>query len=72
MTGGGGPRMGSTHIKGDSVIWRTPPFIGNWNEMKTGGGALRMGKKNNKNAGMGYYSEKNSPFNGVSMLGAIL
>ena len=40
--------------------------------MKTGGGALRMGKKNNKNAGMGYYSEKNSPFNGVSLLGAIL
>ena len=50
--------------------YRSPPFIGTWDN--TIGLGLKPKKKNNKKKGRGLLLGKNSPFNGIPLLGALL
>jgi len=50
--------------------YRSPPFIGTWSNPV--GLGLKPKKKNNEKKGKGLLLGKNSPFNGIPLLGAIL
>ena len=71
MTGSGVPRIGKApKLKGGSaprlgVYQPPPPFFGTWEQ---GGG----GSKKKKKSGKGLLLGKNSPFNGIPLLGTIL
>ena len=70
MTGSGVPRIGKAPKLGGSaprlgVYQPPPPFFGTWEQ---GGG----GKKKKKKSGKGLLLGKNSPFNGIPLLGTIL
>ena len=58
MSGQGGPRIG--------MAMNPPPFIGNWSS--TSG----RGKKKTTKKGQGLLLGKNSPFNNIPVIGAIL
>jgi len=69
MTGSGVPRIGKAPQNGGSaprlgVYQRPPPFFGTWEQ---GGGGSKK-----KKSGEGLLLGKNSPFNGIPLLGAIL
>ena len=71
MTGSGVPRIGKPPKNGGSaprigVYQPPPPFYGTWEENSFSGG----GKK--KKLGNGLLLGKNSPFNGIPLLGTIL
>ena len=72
MTGSGVPRIGKApKLKGGSaprlgVYQPPPPFFGTWEQ---GGGGS---KKKKKKSGKGLLLGKNSPFNGIPLLGTIL
>ena len=53
--------------------YRSPPFIGTWDN-PVGMGIKKKGpkKKNNKKKGNGLFLGKNSPFKGIPLLGALL
>ena len=53
--------------KGGLVNYRTPPFIGSWEDYGTG---LKRRPRNKK--GDGLLLGKNSPFKGIPLLGALL
>lgn len=79
ITGKGAPRIGTSKDKGGKGaprigIYRPPPFIGNWPENTIGMGIKRKApqKKKAKKSGKGLLLGKNSPFNGIPLLGAIL
>ena len=70
MTGSGVPRIGKAPKLGGSaprlgVYQPPPPFFGTWEQ---GGG----GSKKKKKTGKGLLLGKNSPFNGIPLLGTIL
>ena len=71
MTGSGVPRIGKApKLEGGSaprlgVYQPPPPFFGTWEQ---GGG----GSKKKKKSGKGLLLGKNSPFNGIPLLGTIL
>ena len=71
MTGSGVPRIGKApKVEGGSaprlgVYQPPPPFFGTWEQ---GGG----GSKKKKKSGKGLLLGKNSPFNGIPLLGTIL
>ena len=83
MTGNGAPQMGQPKQRpprsvpkpydnqdGGLVIpYRTPPFYGNWSDDTIGMGTK---KKATKKKGKGLLLGKNSPFNGIPLLGTIL
>ena len=54
--------------KGELVNYRTPPFIGSWEDYGTG---LKK-KRPRKKKGDGLLLGKNSPFKGIPLLGALL
>ena len=64
------PSPQSTHGEGYPYPYRSPPFIGTWKDMENKG-PLGMGIKK-KPKGKGLLLEKNSPFNGLPILGTIL
>ena len=72
MTGSGVPRIGKApKLEGGSaprlgVYQPPPPFFGTWEQ---GGGGS---KKKKKKSGKGLLLGKNSPFNGIPLLGTIL
>lgn len=77
-TGSGAPRMGSNKDKGGKGapqigLYRPPPFFGTW-ENPVGMGIKKKApkKKKAKKSGEGLLLGKNSPFNGIPLLGAIL
>ena len=59
----------STH--GEGYPYRTPPFIGNW-ENPIGMGVKKTKKKMPKSKGRGLLLGKNSPFNSIPIIGSIL
>ena len=61
----------STHGEGYPYPYRTPPFIGTWEDMENKG-PLGMGIKKKKSKGKGLLLGKNSPFNSIPILGTIL
>jgi len=71
MTGSGVPRIGKApKLNGGaaprlSVYEPPPPFFGTWEQEGAG-------KKNKKKSGNGLLLGKNSPFNGIPLLGTIL
>ena len=86
MTGFGAPQMGQprqrpprsvlkpTNINQDGgllIPYRTPPFYGNWPDGTIGMGTKKKATKKRKKGG-GLLLGKNSPFNGIPLLGAIL
>jgi len=74
ITGKGAPRMGKDKGgKGAPQIglYRPPPFFGTW-ENPVGMGIKKKNTKKNKRSGEGLLLGKNSPFNGIPLLGAIL
>ena len=86
MTGFGAPQMGqpkqrpprsvpkqtNNNQDGGLVIpYRTPPFYGNWPDGTIGMGTKKKDTKR-KAKGRGLLLGKNSPFNGIPLLGAIL
>ena len=62
------PPPPSTH--GEDYPYRSPPFIGTWEDMENKG-PLGMGVKK-KSKGKGLLLGKNSPFNSIPILGTIL
>ena len=69
MTGSGVPILGTSELKGGSaprlgVYQPPPPFFGTWEQ---GGGGSKK-----KKSGKGLLLGKNSPFNGIPLLGTIL
>ena len=60
-----------THGEGYPYPYRTPPFIGTWEDMENKG-PLGMGIKKKKSKGKGLLLGKNSPFNSIPILGTIL
>ena len=80
MTGGsGGPRIGRPAKQDGGAAPRLglrppPPFFGTWEQARgrVGGGKKKGGKKNLRSQGGGLLLGKNSPFNGIPLLGAIL
>ena len=77
MTGSGGPRIARPAAKQDGgaaprlgAYQPPPPFFGTWEEAQGKMGAGTKGKK--KKSGNGLLLGKNSPFNGIPLLGAIL
>ena len=64
--GRGGPRIGKISGQGGPRIGQPPPFIGNW--PATSG----RGKKKTTKKGQGLLLGKNSPFNNIPLVGAIL
>ena len=70
MTGSGVPRIGRPPKKNGGaaprlgIYQQPPPFYGNWNQ--SGGGSKK------KKSGKGLLLGKNSPFNGIPLLGTIL
>ena len=70
MTGSGVPRIGRPPQDGGAaprlgVYQPPPPFFGTWDQAGSG-------KKKQKKLGKGLLLGKNSPFNGIPLLGAIL
>ena len=71
MTGSGVPRIGKApKVNGGAaprlgVYEPPPPFFGTWEQ-------AGAGKKNKKKSGKGLLLGKNSPFNGIPLLGSIL
>ena len=70
MTGSGVPRIGRPPQDGGAaprlgVYEPPPPFFGTWEQAGSG-------KKNKKKSGNGLLLGKNSPFNGIPLLGTIL
>ena len=88
MTGFGAPQMGQpkqrpprsvpkpTNDNQDGGLvmpYRPPPFYGNWPDDRIGMGTKKPKKtKTNKKKGKGLLLGKNSPFNGIPLLGTIL
>ena len=82
MTGSGGPRIGRPSAKQDGgaaprlgAYQPPPPFFGTWEEAQGKMGAGTKGKKKKgkkKKSGNGLLLGKNSPFNGIPLLEAIL
>ena len=85
MTGSGGPRIGRPPKQDGGAAPRLgayqppPPFYGTWEQPKgrVGAGGKKGGKKGEKKGGKkklgnGLLLGKNSPFNGIPLLGAIL
>ena len=87
LTGSGAPRMGRSRRSppssnkqdghGASKIYLPmdpPPFIGSWPKDTIGFGnkKKRPKKNNNKKSGKGLLLGKNSPFNSIPLLGALL
>lgn len=74
--GKGAPRIGASESKGGrgapriGSYGRPPPFIGTW-ENQVGMGIKKKATKK-KTKGKGILLGKNSPFNGIPLLGAIL
>ena len=80
LTGQGAPQMGqpkprprrSQPTKGGLVMpYQPPPFYGNWSDKTIGFGAKKTKKPKTKKKGKGLILGKNSPFNGIPLLGAI-
>ena len=80
LTGQGAPQMGqpknrprrSQPTKGGLVIpYKPPPFYGNWSDKTIGFGATKTKKPKTTKKGNGLILGKNSPFNGIPLLGAI-
>ena len=65
------PPPQSTHGEGYPYAYRSPPFIGTWEDMENKG-PLGMGIKKKKPKGKGLLLGKNSPFNSIPILGNIL
>ena len=61
-----------TKGKGHSLPYQSPPFYGSWNEPVGLGLSKKPRKKSKKKKGKGLLLGKNSPFNGIPLLGAIL
>ena len=80
MTGSGGPRVGRPPKQDGGAAPRLgayqppPPFFGTWEQARgrVGGGRKGGKKGGKKKAGNGLLLGKNSPFNGIPLLGAIL
>lgn len=75
LTGSGAPRIGTSKEKGGKGAprigaYRPPPFIGTW-DSPVGMGIKKKATKKKKKGG-GLLLGKNSPFNGIPLLGAIL
>ena len=76
MTGSGGPRIGRPQKQNGGAAPRLgayqppPPFFGTWEQPAGTVGAGK--KKGKKKKGDGLLLGKNSPFNGIPLLGAIL
>ena len=64
--GRGGPRIGKMSGGAGPRIGQPPPFIGNWPS------ASGRGKKKTTKQGQGLLLGKNSPFNNIPLVGAIL
>ena len=67
LSGGAAPRLG--------VYEPPPPFFGTWEQVGSGEKNKKKsgsGKKNKKKSGNGLLLGKNSPFNGIPLLGTIL
>ena len=80
LTGNGAPQMGqprprprrSQPTKGGLVMpYQPPPFYGNWPNNTIGMGTKKPKKTKTKKKGNGLLLGKNSPFNSISLLGAI-
>ena len=70
ISGRGAPRLGSKGGKGAPKLGAytaPPPFIGNWPNGRIGRGLKKTSKK-----GKGLLLGKNSPFNSIPLIGAIL
>ena len=86
LTGSGAPRMGrmrrsppgttskkdggSAPRMGQAPTYRPPPFIGTWDDKTYGTGTKKKATKKRK--GKGILLGKDSPFNSIPILGAIL
>ena len=62
----------STYGEGYPYYRYPPPFIGNWNKPIGMGMGAKKGKKKPKSKGKGLLLGKNSPFNSIPLVGAIL
>lgn len=73
LTGKGAPKIGSPKKGGKGAprmgVWQPPPFLGTWNN-KVGMGKKKANRKKRKGGGL--ILGKNSPFNSIPLLGAIL
>ena len=80
MSGSGGPRVGRPPKQDGGAAPRLgayqppPPFFGTWEQARGRVGAGKKGGKKGgkKKSGNGLLLGKNSPFNGIPLLGAIL
>ena len=73
---GGAPRMGRPpkdyHYGSNIGMYQPPPFIGTWEEARTGGGKKKKKSQKKKKTGDGLLLGKNSPFKNVTLLNILL
>ena len=79
ITGRGAPKIGAPPKGGKGAprigLYQPPPFIGNWPKNTVGMGTKKKAPKKKapkKKSGKGLLLGKNSPFNGIPLLGTIL
>ena len=74
--GRGAPRMGRPpkdyHYGSNIGMYQPPPFIGTWEEARTGGGKKKKKSQKKKKTGDGLLLGKNSPFKNVPLLNILL